>query len=97
MLIRKKHFDKIYDESTTKCITDSPLLHAWLKKQNKLPDWGDEPSNTFTLSSKIADIVKEISTMEKCTEILVIESIIMAYAEASHLIEREHQRQSLTG
>ncbi len=76
---------------------ESPLLHAWLKRQHRLDELDGNPSNTYTLSPEIAAIVKKISILEKCSETSIIESIIRAYAEAAKLIDKEGNDHSLTG
>lgn len=97
MLIQKKQFDKIYNTSGSKYIEESPLLYTWLKKHCRLDELEKEPTNTYTLSSEVVELVKEIAVQEKCNETVVIESIIRAYAEATRIVEREHGHQFLAG
>lgn len=97
MSIHDDHSGGIDDKTYRECQDESPLLHAWLKRQHRLDELDGSPSNTYTLSPEISAIVKKISTLEKCSETSIIESIILAYAEAAKLIEKGDTDHSLTG
>ncbi|HKI45244.1 MAG TPA: hypothetical protein VKA08_07945 [Balneolales bacterium] len=97
MSIHNENSGKINDNIDAGYPDKSPLLHAWLKRQHRLDELDGNPSNTYTLSPEVAAIVKKISILEKCSETSIIESIILAYAEAAKLIDKGDTDHSLTG
>ena len=97
MSIHYDHSGENDDKTQKESQDESPLLHAWLKRQHRLDELDGNLSNTYTLSPEIAAIVKRISILEKCSETSIIESIILAYAEAAKLTDKEDTDHSLTG
>ena len=94
MLIPKNRFNEIYNRSESTYVGNSPLLHAWLKSKNREMELQNVVMNIYTVSDEVAKIVKDIAAAERCTETLVIESLVMAYASANDLIpiDRQHTK-----